>query len=100
MNLHVVRKLVILGIAAGAIMAGGPAALAATSSAAVPAGAVNTAGPRAPGPWTYYSNYPTHTACNGAGYLLESQHNVFDFKCVEVELDGYTTVWDLYFRII
>jgi hypothetical protein len=101
MNLRVMRKLVIPGIAVGAIMAGAPAALAATpSSAAMPARAVTNADTPALGPWTYYSNYPTHAACNGAGDWLEIHKNIYDFECVEMELDGYTTVWDLYFRII
>jgi hypothetical protein len=100
MKMRVMRKLVIPGIAVGAIMAGAPAALAATSSAAVPARAVAAADAPALGPWTYYSNYPTLATCNGAGDYLIIHKNIFDFSCVETELDGYTVVWDLYFRII
>jgi hypothetical protein len=96
MNLHVMRKLVIPGIAAGAIMAGAPTALAATSSAAVPA----RASAPAASAWYYYSNYPTYRACNSEGFYLEiNLYAIGNYKCVETELDGYTTVWDLYYQL-
>ena len=57
--------------------------------------------PQTPGPYTYYSNYPTHTACNSAGDWLKVHKNIYDFKCVEREgYGGAYTVWNLYFRII
>jgi hypothetical protein len=111
MNLRTIRRLTMLAIVSGAILAGGPATLAAASSAATPAlaghanvvsavSAARTARPLAPGPWTYYSNYPTLRACNGAGDWLWENKNIFDFKCEEVEgYQGDFFVWNLYFRI-
>jgi hypothetical protein len=96
MNLRVMRKLVIPGIAVGAIMAGAPAALAATPSVATPAHASVPASAA----WYYYSNYPTYRACNSEGFYLEIDlYAIGNYKCVEAELDGYTTVWDLYYQL-
>ncbi len=108
MNSRAMRSLIVSAVAATAILGGGSAALAAPSAhAAGLASATSTvrdlgaAVPQAAGPWTYYSNYPTHTACNGAGDWLKQHKNIYDFKCVEREgYGGAYTVWNLYFRII
>lgn len=111
MKSRITRTFIVSAFTAVAVLTGGSAALASTSSAATPALAgnanavstvsdVSTASPLAAGPWTYYSNYPTEQACNGGGDYLEQHDNIYDFECVEVEgSQGDFFVWDLYFRI-
>jgi hypothetical protein len=90
------RKLAIPAIAVGAVMAGGPAAMAATSSAAMPAHASASASAA----WYYYSNYPTYRTCNSEGFYLEINLDAIgNYECVETGLDGYTVVWDLYYQL-
>ena len=88
--MNFVRKLVIPVLAAGAILAGAPAAMAATSSSAAPANAS----------WYTYSTYPTRIACNAEGFYLEfNRHSILNYRCLEMELDGYTTVWELQYQL-
>ena len=103
-----IRPLIVSAVAATAILAGGSAALAAPSAntpglASAPSTVrdLGVAIPQTPGPWTYYSNYPTHTACNSAGDWLKVHKNIYGYKCVEREgYGGAFTVFNLYFRII
>jgi hypothetical protein len=96
--------LILPAVAVGAILAGAPPALAATSSPAAPTTALSTSAVHVSavpdiGPWTEYkppTNSPTQKACQGIGTTL----HVATYKCVEYEFDGYTTVWNLWFRII
>jgi hypothetical protein len=100
----VTRKLILPAVAVGAILAGASPALAATSSPAASATASSTSAVHAPaapdeGPWTEYqppTDSPSRKACQGIGTAL----HVATYKCLEYEFDGYTTVWDLWFRII
>lgn len=103
MKLHLTRKIV-FPIAAGAVLAAATPAITATAFAAAPAKTsanvrtVHVAAPATPGPWTEYkppTDSPTKAACEAVGQGL----NVYTFKCVEYEFDGYTTVWNLWFRI-
>jgi hypothetical protein len=90
-------------IAAAAVMAAATPGVAMAMTAAPAKTAVNArteqqAAPAILGPWTEYmppTDSPTQAKCNSVGQGL----NVATFKCHEYEFDGYTTVWNLWFRI-
>jgi hypothetical protein len=102
MKLKLAPKIAI-PIAAMAVVATATPGVAMAMTAAPATTAVNarTEHPAAPtdlGPWTEYrpaTDSPTQAACNGIGQGL----NVATYKCLQYEFDGYTTVWDLWFRI-
>src|SRR5579875_810951 len=93
-------KLAAPAIAVAALVAGAPAAMATTTSAASVSSAAHPAVQNSPdsGPhWAYYNTYPTYAACSSAGSTI-GLANAWRFECVETEgIGGAYWQWDLYF---
>jgi hypothetical protein len=93
--MKVKRAIAIPALAAGALMAIAPSAMASTSATSA------TSASAIPATATWYSqySYATEVACNQEGYQLWMNHKVLTYRCVEIELDGYTTAWLLQYQL-
>lgn len=92
------QKLTVAVITAAALVAGAPAALAATGQAGHPAAAGTAATPDA-FKWLLYGSYPTQHACKVEGdYILLHKNNSYTFSCVEFT-EGDYFIWKLYIGV-
>ena len=92
------RKLTVAVITAATLLAGAPAALAATAQAGHPATAGTAASPNA-FLWIAEGTYPTQSACQTEGrYIVAHVNNNYTFSCVRLN-EGDYFVWKLFIGV-
>jgi hypothetical protein len=97
--MKVKRAIAIPALAAGALMAIAPSAMASTSASSASSAISTTSAIPAAAYWYSQYSYATKVACNQAGYSLWLNHKVLTYRCVEIELDGYTTAFLLQYQL-
>ena len=92
------QKLTVAVITAATLVAGAPAALAATAPGRAP-GRPGTAATPDAFKWLLYGSYPTQHACKVEGdYILLHENNSYTFSCVEFT-EGDYFIWKLYIGV-